>query len=54
MTPRKGLFFGKRVEKKIEAFPDANWVGSKEDRRSTSGYCTFVWGNLLTRQCKKV
>lgn len=24
-----------------------------DERRSTSGYCTFVWGNLVTWQSKK-
>ena len=27
---------------------DADWVGLINDRRSTFGYCTFLWGNLLT------
>ena len=48
MTPGKGLFFCKKNEKKVEAFTDADGVGSVDDRRPTLGYCTFVWGNLVT------
>ncbi|KAL6321725.1 hypothetical protein AAG906_031238 [Vitis piasezkii] len=29
-------------------FSDADWAGSVTDRRSTSGYCSFVSGNLVT------
>ena len=47
-SPEKGLFFSKNASKEIEVFTDADWTGSKEDRRSTTGYCTFVWGNLVT------
>ncbi|RVW89842.1 putative mitochondrial protein [Vitis vinifera] len=32
---------------------DADWAGSVNNRRSTSGYCTFVWGNLVTWRSKK-
>lgn len=32
----------------VRAFTDANWAKSINDRRSTSGYCTFVGGNLVT------
>jgi len=28
-------------------------AGSIDDRRSTTGYCTFVWGNLVTWRSKK-
>ena len=37
----------------IECFSDADWVGSKEDRRSTSGWCVFVGGNLVSWKSKK-
>ncbi|XP_024024071.1 uncharacterized protein LOC112092343 [Morus notabilis] len=53
MTPGKGLFFGKTNQRQIEAFTDADWAGSVEDRRSTSGYCTMAWGNLVTWRSKK-
>ena len=52
-TPRKGLCFKKGVQRTIEAYTDADWAGSVTDRKSTSGYCTFVWGNLVTWRSKK-
>ena len=36
----------------IEACTDSNWAESIVDRKSTSGYCTFVWGNLVTWRSK--
>ena len=53
MTPRKGLYFKKTTNRDIEMFSDANWAGSVTDRRSSSGYCTYMWGNLVTWQSKK-
>lgn len=49
----KGLLFKKGERKEVEVFTDADWAGSIEDRRSTTGYCTFVWGNLVTWRSKK-
>ena len=51
--PGKGLLFKKGENRTIEAFTDADWAGSVTDRKSTSGYCTYVWGNLVTWRSKK-
>ncbi|XP_050896227.1 uncharacterized mitochondrial protein AtMg00810-like [Lathyrus oleraceus] len=51
-NPRKILFF-KTSEKNVSIFTDVDWAGSVTDRRSTSGYCTYVWGNLVTWRSKK-
>ena len=52
-TPGKGLLFKKRGHLQIEVYIDADWAGSITDGRSTSGYCSFVGGNLVTWQSKK-
>lgn len=38
---------------RIEGYTDADWAGHITDRRSTSGYFTFVGGNLVTWRSKK-
>ncbi|RVX21434.1 Retrovirus-related Pol polyprotein from transposon RE1 [Vitis vinifera] len=52
-APREGLFFKKNPNREIMIYPDADWVGSPIDCRSTSGYCSYVWSNLVTWQSKK-
>ncbi|WRX19899.1 Reverse transcriptase [Theobroma cacao] len=52
-TPRCGLFYGNHGHANIECFLDANWTGSKSDRRSTTGYCVFIGGNLVSWKSKK-
>ena len=52
-SPGKGLLFSKNHHLQVEAYTDADWAGSVSDRRSTSGYCTFVGGNLVTWRSKK-
>lgn len=46
--PRKGVFYSSHGHHRVEAYIDANWIGSVIDRRSTSSYCTFIGGNLIT------
>ncbi|XP_073104417.1 uncharacterized protein [Elaeis guineensis] len=41
------------VDDIVEGFTNADWAGSLDDRRSTSGYCTYVGGNLVTWRSKK-
>ncbi|TYK21727.1 putative mitochondrial protein [Cucumis melo var. makuwa] len=52
-TPSKGFMFRKTDRRAIEAYTDSDWVGSVIDRKSTSSYCTFVWGNLVIWRSKK-
>jgi hypothetical protein len=52
-APGKGLLFTKNNHLKVEGYTDADWAGSANDRRSTSGYFTFVGGNLVTWRSKK-
>ena len=48
LTPGQGFFFEKTSDRYLKIFTDADWAGSPVDRRSTSGYCSFLWGNLVT------
>ncbi|KAL5857491.1 hypothetical protein ACOSQ3_004949 [Xanthoceras sorbifolium] len=52
-TPGRGLLFANRGHLQVEIYTDADWAGSVSDRRSTSGYCAFVGGNLVTWRSKK-
>ena len=52
-TPGRGLFFRKQELRTIEVYTDASWGGAHPDRRSTSGYCSYVWGNLVTWKSQK-
>jgi hypothetical protein len=53
MTPSRGLLYKKSDNRNIEIYTDADWAGNIIDRRSTSGYCYYVWGNLVTWRSKK-
>lgn len=52
-SPGKGLFFSNRKMSCVEGYTDADWAGDQTTRRSTSGYFTFVEGNLVTWRSKK-
>jgi hypothetical protein len=51
--PGRGLLYKSNGSLQVECYTDADWAGSLDDRRSTSGYCTFVGGNLVTWRSKK-
>ncbi|RVW20357.1 hypothetical protein VitviT2T_022833 [Vitis vinifera] len=52
-SPGKGLMFSKNDHLRVEGYTDADWAGNIMDRKSTSGYFTFVGGNLVTWRSKK-
>ena len=52
-SPDRGLMFFKNNHLRIDGYTDADWAGSKSDRKSTSEYFTFVGGNLVTWRSKK-
>jgi hypothetical protein len=37
----------------VNAFTDADWAGSVDDRRSTSGFCVFLGSNLVSWSASK-
>ena len=51
--PGKGVLFKKTSEIALAIYTDADFVGSPLDRRLTTGYCTFLRGNLVSRRSKK-
>jgi hypothetical protein len=46
-APGKGLIFWKNGHLNIEGYCNSDWASSADDKRSTSGYCIFVGGNLV-------
>lgn len=50
----RGLLFSKIGERKIEVLFNVDLARLVKDKRSTTGYCTFIWGNnLVTCRSKK-
>ena len=52
-NPKKGILFKKNDTLALEAYIDVDYAGSIVDRRSTTEYCTFLGGNLVTWRNKK-
>ena len=49
----QGLLFKRGSEPSIVIYTDSDYAGSLDDSRSTSGYCSFIGGNLVTWRSKK-
>ncbi|RDX96423.1 hypothetical protein CR513_20928, partial [Mucuna pruriens] len=52
-SPGKELLYKNRCHLQVETYTDVYWVGSIINQRSTSGYCTFVGGNVVSWTSKK-
>ncbi|WVZ86147.1 hypothetical protein U9M48_032980 [Paspalum notatum var. saurae] len=54
---KRTLGFGLKIQKSqsmlVSAFSDADWAGSIDDRRSTSGFCIFLGSNLVSWSARK-
>ena len=49
----RGILYSNHRHNRIECFTYVDWARSKEDTRSTSSYCVFVSGNLVSWKSKK-
>ena len=49
----KGLMFSKNNHLDIEGYTHADWAENISDKKSTSGYFTFIGGNLVIWRSKK-
>ena len=52
-APGRGLLYQRHGHLRVEAYSDAGYAGDRGDRKSTSGFCTFVGGNLVTWRSQK-
>ena len=48
-----GLLYKANGHLWVEAYTDADWARSSSDKKSTTGYCNFLGGNLITWRSKK-
>ena len=49
----RGIVMAKNGHTQITGYSDSDWVGNAIDRKSTTGYCMFVGGNLVSWRSKK-
>jgi Reverse transcriptase (RNA-dependent DNA polymerase) len=52
-TLQYGIQLFKDSNLQIHAYSDADWAGSIDDRRSTSGFCIYLGKNIISWQAKK-
>ena len=52
-APNRGILYQNHGHHTIEGFTDADYNGDPTNKRSTTGYCVFVGGNLISWKSKK-
>ncbi|KAM2210837.1 hypothetical protein ACFX1S_021369 [Malus domestica] len=50
---RPDIAYSNHGSNHIMAYTDVDWAGNALDRKSTTGFCMFVGGNLVTWKSKK-
>ena len=51
-NPGQGFLYENKGSTQVVAYCDADWAGCPIDRRSTTGYCVFLGGNLVSWKSK--
>lgn len=49
----RGILMKNNGNTQVMGYTDSDWAGNALDHKSTTGYCTFVGGNLVTWKRKK-
>ena len=52
-TPDYGLWYSKDSNACLAGYSDADWAGSVDDRKSTSGGCFYLGNNVVSWMSKK-
>ena len=52
-TLGQGLLYEDKGDTQISGYCDADWAGSLIDRRSTTGYCVSIGGNVVSWKSKR-
>ena len=52
-TLGQGTLYENKGHIQIVDYSDSDWASSPTDKRSTSGYCVFIGGNLIFWKSKK-
>ena len=52
-APRRGLIYQWHSHLHIEAYSDGGYAGDKGNRKSITGSCTYIGGNLVTWRSQK-
>ena len=52
-APEQGVLYENKGHTQIVEYCDVDWVGSPRDRRSTSEYCVFIEGDIISWNSKK-
>ena len=52
-TPNYGLWYSKDSNACLGSYSNANWAGSVDDRKSTSGGCFYLGNSLVSWMSKK-